>query len=97
MDVEYNDDDLERLEFDPKFTANLSQGLVKAFRKKIQALRAAVDERDLYSQRSNNFKELHGNRKGQYSMRLNDQFRLILEFTRRNPKKIVIINIEDYH
>jgi len=32
MDVVHNDDDLEHLEFDPRFTANLSQGLVKAYR-----------------------------------------------------------------
>jgi len=99
MDIVYNDDDLERLEFDPKFTANLAQGLVKAYRKKIQAIRAADDERDLYTQRSNNFEELQGKRKGQYSIRLNNQFRLVFEFsqTTSSQKKVVVVKIEDYH
>ena len=100
MDVIYDDDELERLEFDPRFTANLSQGLVKAFRKKMQALRGAEDERDLYTQRSNNFEELQGNRKGQYSIRLNDQYRLIIKFLKNkndDKKTIIIIRIEDYH
>ncbi len=100
MDVVHNDDDLERLEFDPRFTANLSQGLVKAYRKKMQAIRGAEDERDLYTQRSNRFEALQGKRKGQYSIRLNDQYRLILEFAQAgNDKKksIIIICIDDYH
>jgi len=100
MDVVHNDDDLEHLEFDPRFTANLSQGLVKAYRKKMQAIRGAEDERDLYTQRSNKFEALQGKRKGQYSIRLNDQYRLILELAQAgNDKKksIKIICIDDYH
>ena len=101
MDVIHKDDELERLEFDPRFTANLSQALVKAFRKKMQAIRAANDERDLYRQRSNNFEELQGKRKGQYSIRLNDQYRLVFEFsegeTSSQAKTVTVIRIEDYH
>lgn len=101
MEVIFSDDDLDRLEIDGHFTANLSQALVKAFRKKMQAIRAASDERDLYRQRSFNFEELQGKRKGQYSIRLNDQYRLVFGLTSGNPepqKKIVnIICIEDYH
>ena len=101
MDVTFANDDLDRLEVDPHFTANLSQGLVKAFRKKMQAIRSANDERDLYRQRSFNFEELQGKRKGQYSIRLNDQYRLVFKFAHDNPdiqkKTVVIICIEDYH
>ena len=101
MEVNYHDGDLERLEFDPRFTANLSQALVKAFRKKMQAIRAASDERDLYRQRSNNFEELHGKRRGQFSIRLNDQYRLVLEFSggeaSKQAKIVTVICIEDYH
>ena len=101
MDVVFSDDDLDRLEIDGHFTANLSQALVKAFRKKMQAIRAASDERDLYRQRSFNFEELQGKRKGQYSIRLNDQYRLVFGLTSGNPKSkkktVNIICIEDYH
>jgi toxin HigB-1 len=101
MDVEFSDKDLDRLEIDGQFTANLSQALVKAYRKKIQAIRAASDERDFYKQRSFNFEELQGKRKGQYSIRLNDQYRLVFKFLTGNPepgvKTVVIMCIEDYH
>lgn len=41
---------------------------------------------------------MKGSRKDQYSMRLNDQWRLILEFKGDNPRKVVIVvGIEDYH
>jgi len=101
VEVIHKDDELEQLEFDPRFTANLSQALVKAFRKKMQAIRAANDERDLHRQRSNNFEELQGRRKGQYSIRLNDQYRLAFEFSKgaasSQVKTVTIIGIEDYH
>ncbi len=101
MEVIHKDDELKQLEFDPRFAANLSQAVVKAFRKKMQAIRAANDERDLYRQRSNNFEELQGKRKGQYSIRLNDQYRLVFEFseskTSGQAKTVTIMSIEDYH
>ena len=98
MDIIFEDDDLDRLEWDAKFTAKLSPALVKAYRKKIQALRAAHDERDLYSQRSNNYEEIQS-RKGHYSIRLNDQYRLVFRYQResRKLKTVVIEGIEDYH
>jgi proteic killer suppression protein len=64
----------------------------------MQSIRAAVDERDLRAVRGNNFEKLKGNRSHQYSMRLNDQFRLILGIKKSTPKNIiVVVNIEDYH
>jgi plasmid maintenance system killer protein len=58
----------------------------------------AVDERDLIAVRGNNFEKLKGNRSHQYSMRLNDQWRLILEIKTASPKNIVVvIDIVDYH
>ena len=98
MEVEYDDDDLERLETDSAFNANLSRDLVKAFRKRMQTIRAALDERDFYPLRGLRFEALKGKRVGKYSMRLNDQFRLIMKLEKRARKTVVIIcSIEDYH
>ena len=47
MDIEFDDDDLDRLETDPRFDGWLPPGVVKGYRKAMQAIRAAVDERDL--------------------------------------------------
>src|SRR5687767_13139056 len=98
MEIEFKNEDLDRLETDPEFTGGYSPDIVKAFRKRIQAIRAALDERDLYAIRGNRFEKLKGNRSHQYSMRLNDQWRLILEIKEASPKNIIIvIDIEDYH
>src|SRR3954466_3629326 len=98
MEIDYRNSDLDRLETDINFTAGFGRDLVRAFRKRIQAIRAALDERDLYAVRGNNFEKLKGDRSHQYSMRLNDQWRLILEIRKSAPKNIVIvIDIEDYH
>lgn len=98
MNVRIDDDDLRRLEIDPTFTAGLDQALVTAFRRRMQAIRTAHDERDFYRMRSWHFEKLLGNRQHQHSVRLNDQFRLIFEFEGTDPQKTVAVKgIEDYH
>jgi proteic killer suppression protein len=72
--------------------------MVKAFRKRMQTIRAARDERDFYALQSLRFEKLKGARSHQHSMRLNDQWRLILEFEGKGEKKtLVVVGIEDYH
>ena len=98
MEVEFDDDDLDRLEIDAQFTAGLSQEVVRAYRKRMQQIRAFLDERDFYTVKSLHFEKLQGNRDGQHSVRLNIQWRLILEIRGDHPCKIIgIVEIVDYH
>ena len=102
MDVIFADDELSCLESEVECTADFSQPIVKAFRKRMQQIRAALDERDFYRLKSLRFEKLGGKRRHQYSMRLNDQYRLIVELKKANPgtqskKAIKIVSIEDYH
>jgi len=106
MDVTFKDQSLDRLETDPGFSAGLGGDVVKAFRKAMQHIRAASDERTLYARRSFRFEKLKGDREGQYSMRLNDQWRLVVELHEQGvrtegqppPKKTVhLVEIVDYH
>ncbi len=99
MEVRFDDPRLARLETDPTFVAReFSQDVVRSFRKKMQFIRAAADERDLYAMKSLHFEKLKGDRAHQRSMRLNDQWRLILEFeTTAGGKVVVVMKIEDYH
>ncbi len=98
MQVEFDDEQLDRLETDAAYTGGFSQDIVRAFRKRMQQIRAARDERDFYQIKSLHFEKLSGNREGQYSIRLNLQWRLIMEFRGEHPCKIVaIIEIVDYH
>lgn len=98
MKVRFDNDDLDRLETDASFGGGYSQAIVKAFRKRMQTIRAAPDERTFYPLRSLRFEKLKGSRSHQYSMRLNDQWRLIIEFEGTSPDKVIVIKaIEDYH
>jgi toxin HigB-1 len=98
MDPRFKDSALDRLETDAEFDAGYSEAIVKAFRKRMQQIRSAADERDFYALKSLHFEKLHGNRSHQHSMRLNKQWRLILEFEDTGSNKVVlVVGIEDYH
>jgi proteic killer suppression protein len=98
MDAQHADPDLERLETDKTYSGGWGQSEVKGFRKVIGAIRAAVDERDLRNMRSLNFEKLKGDRGGQYSLRINKQWRLIVELDGEGQRKTVrVIEIVDYH
>jgi len=99
MDVEFADEKLDRLETDARFSAGFDQAIVKGFRRRIQNIRAADDERDLYAVKGNRFEQLSGKRKGQSSLMLTGNWRLIVELMKapRKETKVRIIEIVDYH
>lgn len=98
MEIEFDDESLDRLETDAGYSAGFGDDVVKAYRKRVQQIRAATDERTFYALKSLKFEKLKGTREGQSSMRLNDQWRLIIELEGKSPTKIVrIIEIIDYH
>lgn len=98
MEIDYADPNLAQLVFDPAFSARLAPEVVTAFRRRIQQIQAAPDERDFRALKSLHFEKLKGKRSHQYSMRLNRQYRLILEFEGSEPsKRVVVVGIEDYH
>ncbi len=98
MEIRYRDPDLERLEKDPKFLGRFSPAVVSAFRKRINFIRQAANERDLYAWKSLHIEKLKGDRKNEHSMRLNDQWRLIFTIgTDSDGKYFLAISIEDYH
>ena len=98
MDVTFEDQSLDRLETDASFSAGFGDGVVKAYRRRMQQIRAARDERTFYARRSLNFEKLKGDRSGQCSMRLNDQWRLIVTLNGDAPQKVIhVIEITDYH
>ena len=98
MEVRFGTDALGRLETDPHYDGGYTEAIVKSYRRKIRYLKQALDERDFQHMNSFHFERLKGNRDHQYSIRLNDQWRLILEFAGKAPNKIiVVVGIEDYH
>lgn len=99
MEIIFGAEDLDRLEVDGSFTAGFDQALVKAYRKRINIIRQAVDVRLFYAIKSLHFEKLEGKRKHQHSMRLNTKYRLIVELVERKPKNkaVRIVEITDYH
>jgi len=98
MEPEFNDSALDRLETDLHFTAGYPKEIVKAFRRRMQLIRAAQDERDLYAIKGNHFEKLKGDRSHQRSIRLNDKMRLIVELKQCNSGNVIVImGIENYH
>jgi proteic killer suppression protein len=63
-------------------------------RRKLDQLDAASELRDLTSPPGNRLEALSGNRKGQHSIRVNDQFRVCFVWTPQGPKDVEIV---DYH
>jgi len=68
--------------------------LVKTARRKLSYLDAAVDLNDLRSPPGNRLEALSGDRDGQHSIRVYDQFRVCFIWTNEGPKDVEII---DYH
>ena len=98
MEIEFADKALDRLEVDPRYHAGLPVAVVRRYRKTLGWIRSAHDERDFRQMRSLNFEKLRGSRSHQYSMRLNDQFRLIIELEKSGGRaKAILIEITDYH
>jgi proteic killer suppression protein len=98
MEVRFCDQELQRIEADLTFAGGYPPEAIRGFRKVMQAVRAATDERDLRTMRSLNFEKLKGDRSHECSMRLNKQWRLVFEVVSGTPKNILAIkSIEDYH
>ena len=98
MDFTFADRKLQRLYVERRFNAKMPIGVVSAFRDVMDTIRDAPDERVFYALKSLHFERLSGARKHQHSMRLNDQYRLIVELIERpQAKSVHIIEIEDYH
>ncbi len=72
LDVDYKDEELRKVEIDPNSQCG-DEAVTNGFRKRMQSIRAALDERDFYAQKSLHFEKLKGKRQHQRSMRINDQ------------------------
>jgi proteic killer suppression protein len=71
-------------------------GVERAARLKLDRLDAAMALKDLGALPGNRFEALMGARKGQYSIRINDQWRVCFEWPdgARGPSNVEIV---DYH
>ena len=77
-----------------KQARRIPQTVWKAAQKKLDMLNAAYSLNDLKIPPANHLEALKGNLKGKYSIRINDQYRLVFEFRDSNSYEVEIV---DYH
>lgn len=71
-------------------------GFERPARLKLDRLDAATSVRDLAALPGNRFEALAGDRRGQYSIRINDQWRICFDWPKGSPGPIDV-EIVDYH
>ena len=72
------------------------EGIERPARLKLDRMEVAVSLRDLAGLPSNRLEALAGNRQGQYSIRINLQWRICFEWPKGSPGP-VNVEIVDYH
>jgi len=71
-------------------------GISRQAAKRLVALQAATSLDDLRAQRGNRLEALKGDRLGQYSIRINDQYRICFEWP-ESASEPFNIEVVDYH
>jgi proteic killer suppression protein len=96
MKVKFKTDNLEYLYETPlgeiRGKQPWSKDIIKQFKKKVQLLVTISMLEQLKQFRGLNFEYLKGDRNGECSIRLNDQFRLIFEEKNENEIEIILVN-----
>ena len=94
MILSFRDKDTERFYLGgrvPRFRAIQQQA-----EKRLRILEAATSKQDLMLLPSNRFEALKGDRQGQYSVRINDRWRICFEWPDNAPGPSQV-EITDYH
>ena len=94
--VRYPFSDLSGSKARPAVIVNTLSGIDRSARLKLDRLESATTLKDLAALPGNRFEALIGDRRGQYSIRINDQWRICFEWPTRSPGP-VNVEITDYH
>lgn len=89
----FKSEETERI-FSREYSRKLPRNIQKVALRKLLMLDAAVDLKDLVIPPSNHLEKLHGERKEQYSIRINKQWRICFVWHEGNAYKV---EITDYH
>ena len=79
--------------FDDRFVRRF-QGIERAARRKLEILEAVEKLEDLRVPPGNRLEVLRGERKGQHSIRVNDQYRICFVWSEEGAEDVEIV---DYH
>lgn len=70
------------------------ENLWRTAARKLELLDSVISVQELRIPPGNRLETLSGNRKGQHSIRINDQFRICFQWTSQGPAEVEIV---DYH
>jgi proteic killer suppression protein len=77
-----------------EFSKKFPRPIQKMVRRKLRMLNQALSVKDLATPPGNKLENLLGDRKGQYSIRANQQYRICFEFVNGNCYNVHLV---DYH
>ena len=80
--------------FRRQFSRKLPQDIQRSARRKLELLDGADTLQDLRIPPANHLEKLFGDREGQYSIRINDQWRICFEW---RDSDVYNVEIVDYH
>ena len=93
MNRSFADNDTERV-WRGERSRKLPPDIQQTARRKMRAINRATTPHQLAIPKGNRFKELKGDRKGTYSVRINDQWRITFRWADGDAHDV---RIEDYH
>lgn len=98
MEVEFRDTKLALIETDQAAETKLPLSVINSARRKLIMIRAAPDERTMRNLKSLHYEQMSGDRQGERSIRLNDQWRMMLKVDGScNPAKAVVLTITNHY
>jgi proteic killer suppression protein len=89
----FRDRETEKV-FRRQFSRRLPQNIQRAALRRLTFLHGAKELADLLAPPSNQLEALSGERRGQYSIRINDQWRICFEWLDKDAHNVEIV---DYH
>lgn len=89
----FRDKEAERI-FQRSFSRRLPQDIQRAALRRLNYLHAARELSDLLAPPANRLEALSGDRQGQHSIRINDQWRICFEWIDNDAYNVEIV---DYH
>ena len=93
MIVSFKDKETENI-FNEILSRKFPKEIQRSALRKLYSIDAAQDVDDLRIPAGNRLEKLKGNRNGQYSIRVNDQYRICFKWTSGNAE---YVEITDYH
>jgi proteic killer suppression protein len=89
----FKDRETEKI-FNREFSRKIPSDIQEIALRKLRMLNRSINLNDLKVPPANRLEKLKGNRAGQYSIRINDQWRICFEWHQNESFKVEIV---DYH